>query len=557
MGALQKKAVESTPEFRRISSLPRRAPEISDVDTQALTDVLRTPAGTMSLRPVQALALHDVATRGGLAGPIRVGGGKTLVSLLAPHVLGARRPLLLLPAALVGKTERERASLMKHWLIPRNIRIQSYEGLGRASSAQFLNLYRPDVIIADEAHRLKNSRAACTRRVTRYMNDNPETKFLAISGTFMKHSIRDFAHLMAWSLKEGSPVPTVDGEIEEWSDALDEKVNFLTRIRPGVLGRDLDAARHWFQSRVLETPGVVSTPGDAVGCSLYIRPLVYDVNAATEDNFIRLRNEWSRPDGWALSQAVDIWRHARELALGLHYRWRVDPPVEWLQRRKDWAKFARDTIKNSKQLDSELQVVNACDRGELDTTYLQRWREIRGTYEIEPDHVWHDDSALQVCQTWMQHNDGIVWCEHIFFAEELARRTGAPYYAAGGLDRRSGQAVESEVGDRPIICSVASCGTGRNLQAFSKNLVTSCFTGADIAEQLIGRTFRSGQQADAVEFDIMLGCAEHWNAFDGALKDAKMHADVLGQPQALLIADIIDWPAERADSARWCKTSAK
>src|SRR5262245_65169047 len=100
-------AVRATAEVARILALPRRDPSASEV-TDELTGLLRTSRGTMRLRPVQALALHDLGVYGGAFCPIGVGEGKTLITLLAPYVLEAQRPLLLLPAALIEKTERER-----------------------------------------------------------------------------------------------------------------------------------------------------------------------------------------------------------------------------------------------------------------------------------------------------------------------------------------------------------------------------------------------------------------------------------------------------------------
>lgn len=556
------KHIEASAEYRRIAALPRRAPTISDELLTQLTNTLRHPSGTMQLRPVQGLALHDIGTTGGLTAPIRVGGGKTLITLLAPYVLQARRPLLLLPAALMAKTDRERRELMRHWLIPRNIKMMSYQALGRTGAAKELELYAPDLIIADEGHRLKNPRAACTRRVTRYMDAHPETKFIILSGTLIKHSLRDFAKACGWSLKQGAPVPLDHGEIDDWSDALDEKVNPLTRIKPGVLGHDVADARAWFQNRMLETPGVVSTPGDQVACSLVISALEFPVSASTEANFVKLRGEWATPDGWTYSMATDIWRHARELALGMHYVWEPRPPDAWLDARKAWAKFVREQIKNSMYskapLDSELQVVNAVDRGELDDTGLLRtWRDIKNTFTINSKPVWHDDSALKACEAWMATHHGIVWCEHTFFAEELAARTGAPYYGSKGEDRH-GNPIENEKGDRSVVASVAANGTGRNLQAFHENLITSLQPGADTNEQLLGRTHRDGQEADEVTVDVLLACAEHMDAWHKARMDAQMHLDVLGQPQKLLLADC-DWPADRHGTnpdapGRWDKT---
>lgn len=540
--------VANSSEFRRIVAIPRRAPEISDEIVREMTSVLRTPRGTMSLRPVQALALHDLGLHGGLAAPIGVGGGKTLISLLAPYVLGLKRPLLLLPAALIEKTEKERRELSRHWLIPRNLRLESYERLGRVAAAKFLEQWAPDGIIMDEAHRLKNPKAACTRRVARYVKEHPETKVVAMSGTFMKRSLRDFAALLEWALGDNAPVPLTDGELEEWCCALDEKVNPLSRLEPGPLGPTREAAREWYQRRLLETPGVVAMGAkDDVSASLYVRSLAYDVG--TDEQFARLRDAWERSDGWALSQAVDIWRHARELALGMCYVWDPLPPEEWLNARREWAKFVRETIKYSKTLDSELHVASACDRDELPSGELRRWREVRPSFTIESKPIWHDDGALRACEEWAMSNRGIVWVEHGFFGRELARRTGIPYYRAGGQDV-NGNPIEAEKGDRPVIASIASCGTGRNLQMFSKNLVTSVPQGADAWEQLLGRTHRTGQTADTVEVDVLRGCAEHHEGFMAASADAAALAATLGQPQKLCLADIC-WDETKGSGPRW------
>jgi hypothetical protein len=229
--------IVNTPEVQRIRSLPRRTWEDADLARLAaeLTAKYRTPHGRQTLRPVQALALHDIGKAGGLFGPIRVGGGKTLISFLAPLVLDSRAPMLLLPAALIGKTERDLRALSEHWQIPRNIRMLSYEMLGRVQAANAFSVYPPDLIVADEAHRLKNRRAGVTRRVVRYMREHPKTAFVAISGTILSRSIRDFAHILKWCLPHGAPVPCTDGEVEEWGDALDERVNPLKRSAPGAL----------------------------------------------------------------------------------------------------------------------------------------------------------------------------------------------------------------------------------------------------------------------------------------------------------------------------------
>lgn len=526
-----------------------------------LTEILRTPGGTMSLRPIQAQALYEIAKHKGLFGPIRVGGGKTLISLLTPFVLGEERAVLLLPAALRDKTERERRQLAKHWRVSRGLRILSYEEMGREAQANALEFYRPRLIIADEAHRLKNKRAGVTRRIVRYMREHPETHFVAISGTMIKNSLRNFAHILRWTHKALAPVPESEGELEEWADALDEDSNMFTRSRPGVLlrlaepedvvpGDDLRTARRGFQRRLLETPAVVATQGEQVACSLYIEAREFKPNAVTDANFQRLRSTWETPDGWALSQAVDVWRHARELALGLHYAWDPRPPQEWLNARREWAAFVRETLSHSRSLDTELQVAKACASGQLDDSAFRAWQDIRDTFRINSKPVWHDDAALVSCEAWLKGGPGIVWVEHTFFGDELERRTGVPYYREGGLNK-AGQPIETHDPKRPLIASVAANATGRNLQAWARNLVTSCPGGAVVWEQLLGRTHRDGQTADQVEVEVLFACIEHANAWERALAEARMTEDTMGQPQKILFADAVFPSVVGRTGPRW------
>lgn len=563
-----------SPEFQRILRIPRRTwtPEAAETLRQRMTAVLRTPEGTQELRVSQAISLAEIGTQGGGFFPIRVGGGKTLISLLAAYVLGAKRPLLMMPAALLARTQRDMGPLMKEWLIPRSIRPMSYQFLSQEANANVLEFWRPDLIICDEGHKLKNRRAACTRRVKKFLEKYPETKFVVLSGTMQKHGLRDYAHLLRWSLKQNATVPANEGELEQWAEILDEGIQFR-RLRPGVLlklctaedelGNDeTKAARLGFQRRLLETPGVYATPGDQVACSLQISTIRYQANAATEANFSKLRREWTTPDGWTLALAPHVWAKARELALGFHHIWDPRPPEKWLNARKAWAKYVRDVLSHSRHLDSELQVWNAVRRGEYgdpEGEELQAaWAEIKDTFTPHVKAVWHDDTALQLSKNWIQQGPGIVWVEHVLFGEKLASLTGCEYFGSQGVNSK-GRPIEDEKGDRAIIASIQANGTGRNLQhAFSRNLITSLPQGADILEQLIGRTHRDGQKADEVTVEFLVGCAEHLEGFWKARADAEMARDTMGQPQKLLLADIDVPPVDEMRTwpgSRWTRTA--
>jgi hypothetical protein len=599
-----RRTVQRTPDFVRIKELPVRAPVDRAALTLEMTNALKRTDGCpgktstrglcdvcgvpVELRDVQALALYELMIVRGLAGIMGVGTGKTLVFLLAPVVLDLKRALGILPASLIDKTEKERARYAMHWKVDRSMQLFSFEALGRVNAATLLETKMPDGVITDESHREKNLKAALVRRLARWRRENPGCPFVSMSGTYMGKSLLDMAHLLRWSLgPENAPVPQTEGETKEWADCLDERVNPLQRVRPGALlelgdggdGDELSRARRAFHNRLVSTRGVVCSLNDEqVNCSIYIDGSTYEVNEATEKNFDTLRNLWETPDGWALSEAVDVWRHARELAIGMHYVWDPRPPDEWLEARRAWAKFVRDTLAKSRTLDSEKQVADVCvaiEARDFDVDHLRgdtkwqagvkiyrAWKDIEKTFVIHSKAIWHDDSVLQLCEKWLEKEKGICWVEHTFFGRELARRTGLPYFGQSGLDADGNSLVElalkidrGEAKAGPIIASVAANGTGKNLQAWHKNLIVSCPTGASVWEQLLGRTHRQGQKADEVQVDVLVGCIEHLDAWKRARAEAQMASDMLGAPQKILIADVSGLDEDDASGygARWTK----
>lgn len=573
-----RKTVEASRDVSRIKNLPRREWAEADLKQLAkqLTTLLREPGGTQELRPMQALALHDFGVYGGLVGLLRVGAGKTLVTMLLPKMLhpAPRSPVLILPASLIEKTEKERRELSKDWKVAKNLRFLSYEQLGRVSGANMLEAYKADVLILDESHRAKNKRAGVTRRLSRYMQAHPDTKVAVLSGTLFKSGLRDAAHHVRWALKELAPLPEKDGELDEWADALDEKVNPLRRLRPGPILElngpvvnsqedQLTAARKAYHKRLIATPGVVSTGGDQVACSLNIQALDYDEDPVTNEHFETLRSKWETPDCWALTEAVSVWRHARELALGMHYVWDPRPPPEWLEARRAWAKFVRQTLARSRTLDTELQVRQAVRNGVLESPELDTWERIAPSFTPVSRPIWHDDAALQKSQAWMADHPGIVWCEHTFFAEELSERTGVPYFGAQGLTSRGESLVKfadsDQAGKVPIIASIAANSTGRNLQRWRENLITTGITQAAELEQLLGRTHRDGQLADEVDVYMLVGCWEHFDAWQKARAQAVATKDTYGADQKILIATAV-MPSlaeiQARTGARWKKNVA-
>lgn len=569
------RGVEPSAELRRVLAIPRRRADGADL-IDPLTELLGvfdtcqgwrtpTPEGFCSvcegqvpvrLRATQALALHDIGVHRGAFCPIGCGEGKTLVTLLAPYVLDSKRPLLLLPANLIEKTKRDRRRLAVHWRIPTNIRLLSYQMLGRVQSAGELAVYAPDLFMGDEAHNLKNPNAAVTRRVFRALAAFPDTPCVWLSGTMMNRSLCDFGHLAGTALKGNAPVPLDRDELDQWALALDpdDQVDAIRRNEPGALldlctPEDADpipvvAARRGFQRRLVETPGVIATTNDGehIGASLVIRALTYKMSSTTEQHFDALRTENVTPDGWDI-EPIQVWQHARELALGFHGMWVPRPPDPWRAARRAWFAFVRSVLSRSETLDSPEHVEMAVDAGLLPGDVLATWRAVKDTYPHDEVPVWHDDSALEVAIEWMSKGPGIVWTSHVPFATRLAEMSGAPYFGEGGFDA-AGNFIDDAPNGRAIIASIDANREGRNLQGkWSRNLVTTWPDSAARAQQMICRTHRPGQRADVVTFDVFLGCTEHARAMAKSRAAAEAVRDTTGAPAKLLIATI-DWPTD-------------
>lgn len=546
-------------EIERIFALPTYSWE-QDADLDKLIDDLtmwlKTKGGTMRLRPVQAAALQAIHDRGGCLGAIGVGEGKTLISYLACKVLDLERLVLLVPAKLRDKTKRDFEELSAHWYAPSQITVVSYEQLGRLKGEKLLSETQPEIIVADEAHRLKNLKAACTRRVARYIAQNPSTKFVALSGTMTNRSLADYAHLSRWCLGDPyTPLPNTEFELRRWCQAIDEKVE--TRINPGALSQfaedpetqDLDEVRKGLARRIYNTPGVVRTSTTTVEASILIEPFEFGPrHERVQEALDGIYSNHISPSGDEMLPS-DVWRVTRELALGFYYKWIPSPPEEWLEARKKWRRFVREVMETT-EMDSEMVVARECAEGRLFSyNRYEEWTDIRDVYTPQTVAVWLDETPLRSisklardmgaqCQGPVSYP--LIWVEHVSVGNRLASYTGWPYYhRQGKTDPRYHDPKcidDHDPSESPAILSIAANSEGRNLQHWNSNIVVTPPSSGKTWEQLIGRTHRTGQTSDEVRVVVAMGHQSIYNTWSQVLADAKYVADTTGQPQKLLQA---------------------
>jgi len=554
--------VSRTREFDRIFNLPRRVLDLNNV--RDLTDMFRKTAvdcscgKEMRLWPIQNAALAEAAAQGGLFGALAVGSGKTLISLLVGQAMNAQRIVLLVPSEIRNQLlTRDIPHLAKHFALEQErLTVVSYSELSTARTGDALERLKPDLIVADECHRISRRDSARTKRFERYMKEHPECAFVGLSGTMTKDSIRNYARFMELSLRKNSPMPGNYREIMEWSEALDDIRHGDPREARGpgaliLLCNEGESTRSGYRRRWTETPGCVATSEGSLGTTLYLRAVKPVVPHSVTRAIEKLENTWSVGEGDDREELVDalaIARIKRQLSCGFYYKWRWpdnNPDREWLDARREWNIAVRQFLKRRAKAgcDSPLLVTNAIKRGDIPDleSVCSAWQAVYDRPEPPVEPVWIDKFIVDYGEQWLcdQLKDGkrsILWIEHQAIETEIRQR----HIKTFGAGEDAGEVFSKNF---PVIaCSIISQSTGKNLQGqhrgegddgWNHNLVLSPPPSALTWEQLIARTHRPGQEKDEVFVDV----CQHTEVYKAAMALSVMQARTLeerdGQKQKI------------------------
>jgi hypothetical protein len=588
---MSKGSVEWSADLERIMALPRRVKPNLAILAAGMTAYLRKPEGTQCLRGIQAWALAEMVQCNGLLAPVSVGGGKTILGLLAPMVMpNCKCAVLLVPPSLRAQLLlRDWDFYDKHWNLPtlggsghKNmhrdgrpvLHVVAYSELSSPKSTVLLNQLNPDLILADECHRLKSYMSARGSRFINYFETHPDTRFCGWSGTITTKSIKDYAHLLQIALDLGSPAPHESSEVEKWSMALDPSEY---HFEPGELSKLClpgENVRSGYRRRLVDTPGVVASGGSELGTSL----VFYERKAPPIPDEVtqHLRNlrrapemgGWRRPDDEELPDILRVQACARELAQGMYMRWRfpknepLSVRAHWFARRQEFNRDLREKLKHpAPHLDSPLLCIKAairwydggcpeCHRKAKEphaddcagaesrplwNSYCwPAWRDAKDTVVHESEVVWVSDYLMKDATEWAKEKPGIVWVEHPAVGEMISKLSGFRYY--GGGDQASIDILKED-GKRSIICSIRARSEGLNLQhAFWRNLFVAPPADNGLIEQAVGRTHRPGQVEDEVVSEYYGHTSEMSDALDKARSRAEYVQQTTGSAQKLMCA---------------------
>jgi hypothetical protein len=505
----------------------------------------------LPLRPVQAAILETCQwaadQRGpiGMVGSVGVGKGKTLAFLLIPEVFQAKRPLLIVPPSMRDQLESDMYEWSKHYKFRLTYdNVMYYSELSRPEATGALRELAPDLIMCDEAHYFRHSSAARTKRFIRYIQENPGTRVVLMSGTLTGSTLSDYAHLCEIGLREFSPLPTHDHDIAVWGSVLnaDGEPDSAAWRALGPLNataskkRDVAAMRASFRQRFSTAPGVISTVTSSCDADLHLHAEYPSLSEEVRHVMQTLEDEWCLPDGTEIIDAPHYHRALGQLSLGFYYvwDWPGEPDEEWLHARRTWASGVRAYLSRYAR--------EGCDSPFLVEQYvrehkqpaplwrmLQDWDAQRHKDDPPVKAVWLDIAPVLHAVDWAKKQDRAFIWYHSRAVGDMLEAFGIPTF-------RDGTETPDPKKHPVAALSITVFNKGRNFQAWDNQLILEIPTNAATWQQLLGRTHRQGQTSDLVQASMYQHTWPLRTKLQKAMARARYIQGTQGEPQKLLHA---------------------
>tara|TARA_R100000951_G_scaffold24284_1_gene20486 strand:- start:7184 stop:8890 length:1707 start_codon:yes stop_codon:yes gene_type:complete len=551
--AADRKKLGIKTEMERILELPREElEEHAQHFAELWSGNLRKHPNAPMLRPEQGLILETCHRSAqleepvGLLANVGVGKGKSLAFALMPSVFGSTRPILLIPPQMRQPTKEQHWEWSQHyWFEPPEV--IAYSTLSRPESTALLTDIGPDLIMADECQALKDSATARTKRFIRYMQNNPETRFAAMSGTLTTSSLKDFAHLSELALRNRSPLPLDEGILNIWCSVLDadgkpdahawNMVRGLYNWAEPAADYNVRGARQAFNARFKSSPGVVCTTNPSCDAEILIKAEVPEHGLDIKSALYTLKEEYTLPNGIEIVDALHYHRVQNQIAMGFYYVWDWPNGVEdeeWVDARREWWKGCREYLKGYSRegCDSPFLVeeyVRANQKPASLVGALARWDDQRGKPPPPTKAVWIDYGPLVSAIKWASARESsIIWFTSRAVGEML-EAFGVPTFWDG---------VPNIESTPTVALSLRVYHEGKNfLTPWHDQLILQPPSSGAVWEQLLGRTFRPGQESPVIKASVYHHADPCREAFRKALQRARYIQGNTLQPQILLMAE--------------------
>jgi len=354
------------------------------------------------LFPAQAEAILAYEEHAGLFAPIGVGWGKTLITLAIASLAfkkGIKKVLLCVPSQVFAQLVKRDLSWARRHVtlgVPffamgglsrsrrllyarsgrRGCYILPYSCLSTTDTTEVLDAISPGLIILDEAHLVKNRRAARTKRLMSLIG-KAEPEIVALSGTITNKSIRDYHHLIRSALGMNSPLPQSAQLAGEWASVLDADAQIVSSAQTGPIEPLVQWARRGFPDvefpfgvagfrkaykvRLTSAPGVVATGDSEIGVSLTLSqqqiPSMEKVEGwdRLQELIDKVVNDWKTPNDDEIEHAIHTFKWLYELSAGFYNKLFWPEPGVLAKRMKIDDGKAADILEAAKDHHKALQ----------------------------------------------------------------------------------------------------------------------------------------------------------------------------------------------------------
>ena len=495
------------------------------------------------------------------------------------HVLGGRTAAVRKQIARSGR---------------RGCYIMPYSLLSTKDAVDVLEAIQPDCIIADEVHNLKNRRAGKTKRLMHFVNElKPE--FIGMSGTITSKGIEDYHHLAVAALGDKVPMPISQNMAYAWgqvinADATPDTAHGLTgpliplihwarqKDPEHAYRMNVSGFRHAYRFRLNTAPGVVATGDNEIGTSLGIvnRP-VEDHEACEgwellQQHIDGVEKAYLTPSGDEIDHAIHVFKWLFELSAGFYNNLVWPEPEVLVRRRRCGLLEAQELLARAKDhhegrqqytkllrrflqeaplgMDTPMEVARIINQhpdripGELVEAYEEmRDRDFEGRPERDSVAVRVCPYKINAAAQWASERPGgaVLW----YFNREMGRwlfealqEAGLnPLFCPAGANKQLlevGDPKAGGKGDRIAVVSIKAHHIGKNIQAFEEQLFVQWPRDAKMAEQVLGRLHRNGQEADHVDAAMLNTITFDHVLFAACLNDALYTHQTTGLRQKMV-----------------------
>ncbi len=420
-----------------------------------------------------------------------------------------------------------------------------------------------------------------------------------MSGTITDKNISDYHHLAVLALRDNCPLPRTSSMTFFWGQILNADGTTANSYAKSLMAPLLGWARGHFpketfrpdqqesyrrayRHRLTTAPGVTATGDEEIGVSLRLENLETcpEPGAQLKELIRRVEDEMITPQGEPIDHALHTFKWRYELTFGF-YNALVWPSEEHLMKTrkisqpeaellllrakihlghvKAYHSLLREFFKDSPPgLDTPREIGRSMAmHGDqfVGSAVYGLWRTMKDAdFEGRPERynepVRVDDYKVQQIVAWAKERGrGIIWVYHqeagLWLMEALGNANVKALHCPAGADdliEDVGDPGRGGKGDTIVVASMASHGTGRNLQAFREQIFAQWPRSAVMAEQTIGRTHRNGQLADELVVHTILGPTFDHICRAATLNDSIYIQQTTGARQKIVYCDYEPMP---------------